>query len=1134
MGGGLRPPAVPLVACDPYFSIWSPADRLTDTRTVHWTGKPHRLTGLVRIDGSPYRFLGADPEDIPALPQTGLEVLPTRTLYTFRGPGIDLVLTWMTPALPDDLEVLARPVTYVDFRATATDARPHTVEVYLDASGEVAVDTPAQPVLGRIEQWDDLVAARIGSRDQAILERRGDDLRIDWGYLYLAAGQTPGLAVALGAPEVLRAAFLAGGAAASTAAAGGDPVPGGDLVGAIATAVRTDAERPGEAGFLLAYDDLYSIRYMGRNLRPYWRRNGWEAPDLLAASIRDHAELQQRCTAFDEELMNDLRRAGGEGYAQLCALAFRQCFAAGKFVADDNGQPLQFGKENHSNGCIATADVFYPMAPQFLLFGPTLTKAFLVPFMNYAASDRWAFPFAPHDLGTYPHAEGQRYGGGERDEKNQMPVEESGNLILLMAALARMEGHADFAGLYWPQLERWAAYLRSKGFDPENQLCTDDFAGHLAHNVNLSAKAICGLGAFAWLCELRGETALAAEYRTAAETFAERWVREAADGDHFRLAFDRPDTWSQKYNLVWDRILDLELFPEAVLRTEMAWYRKAQGPYGLPLDNRQAYTKLDWILWTATLTRDSDDFQALLAPVIRFLNETPDRVPMTDWYWTPNARRKGFTARPVVGGVFLRMLYDRATWRKYAKRERTHGHAWAPMPVPPRTRPLVPSSESAPAAWRYTTSTPPMDWTAPEFDAGAWAEGPGGFGTRGTPEAVVRTVWDRPEIWLRRTFELPQLPAQDLALRLHHDEDVEVFLNGMPVFRAVGYTTEYGTARLPDAARQACRQGRNVLAVHCRQTTGGQYIDVGIDTVLEEPPSGDRGLPLNGWLFAYFLGNGEDGLHLAWSADGMRWQVLGQGRSFLSPRVGGRLMRDPCLVRCPDGTFQMVWTTGWKGRDIGHASSKDLIHWSEQQAIPVMAHEPTAENCWAPEVFRDPETGEFLLYWSTTIPGRFPTQPDDHDHRLYGTTTRDFRTFTPTRLLFDPGYNIIDGTILPWRDRYVLIFKDERRQNPEMKNLRLAFASSPLGPWTGVTEPFTPPGLWVEGPSAIVLGDEAVVYFDCYRQGHYGAMASRDLTAWRDAAASLRMPLGARHGTIVSVPASVLRELLGARPPQGE
>jgi hypothetical protein len=363
---------------------------------------------------------------------------------------------------------------------------------------------------------------------------------------------------------------------------------------------------------------------------------------------------------FNDELMTDLRNAGGENYALLGALAYRQCFAAGKFVVDDNGQPLQFCKENHSNGCISTSDVFYPMSPQFLFFSPTLAKSFIVPFMNYAASDRWKFPFAPHDLGTYPQANGQVYGDGERGVNNQMPVEESGNLLCLFGAVAQMEGNAEFAGLYWKQLEQWAEYLKEKGSDPENQLCTDDFAGHLAHNVNLSAKAICGLGSFAKLCAMRGDQTKADEYFKLARECAARWVKEADDGDHFRLAFDRPDSWSQKYNLVWDRILRLNLFPAEVKQKEMDFYKKVQNRYGLPLDNRETYTKLDWITWTATLTQNRADFEALIAPVIAFLNATPDRSPMTDWYQTKTARKVGFTARPVVGGVFLEMLYNQA------------------------------------------------------------------------------------------------------------------------------------------------------------------------------------------------------------------------------------------------------------------------------------------------------------------------------------------------------------------------------------------------------------------------------------------------------------------------------------------
>ncbi len=784
----LRPPAVPLVACDPYFSIWSPADRLSDADTVHWTGKPHRLSSQVRIDGVAFRVMGAEPKETPALPQQKLTVWPTRTVYEFAGAGVALTLTFLTPSLPDDLDVLARPVTYLTWDVQAADGKKHDVEIQFAANGELAINDQKQAVEWSQVKVGGLAAWKAGSKEQPVLEKKGDDLRIDWGYFYMA----------------------------TEGAVGKEP---GTATWKLST--------PGSCRLILAYDDGYSIQYMRQNLRPYWRRHGWEAAELLAAAAKDYGALARRCAAFDAELMADLTKAGGEQYAALGALAFRQCFAAGKFVADANGQPMSFCKENHSNGCISTSDVFYPMSPQFLLFGPTLTKSFLVPFMDYAASERWRFPFAPHDLGTYPKANGQVYGGGERTEFNQMPVEESGNLLILFAAVAQMEGNADFAGRYWKQLETWADYLKAKGFDPENQLCTDDFAGHLAHNVNLSSKAICGLGAFGQLCALRGDAAKAAEYTQLAKGFARRWVDEAADGDHFRLAFDKPGTWSQKYNITWDRILGLGLFPDEVLRKEMDYYKRIQNQFGLPLDNRSLYTKLDWILWTATLTRNRGDFAALVAPVFRFLNETPDRSPMTDWYFTDSARKRGFTARPVVGGVFLQMLYDREVWRKWAGRERTHAANWAPIPRSPRLVTVVPTAETKSATWQYTTKTPGKNWFALGFQTTGWKEGLGGFGTEPTPGATVRTKWDTAEIWLRREIELPSGPVGDLMLLVHHDEDVEIYLNGVRAARSKGYLTSYEPFEIAGPALATLRPGRNLIAVHCLQTTGDQYVDVG-------------------------------------------------------------------------------------------------------------------------------------------------------------------------------------------------------------------------------------------------------------------------------------------------------------------
>jgi len=693
----LRPPAVPLVACDPYFSIWSAADKLTDVDTTHWSDvhnlpdKPdarrfNRILSQVSIDGKVFRVLGTQPSSAPALPQKSVAILPTRTICVFdnaaagAAPTVRLTLTFLTPALPDDVDILSRPVTYITYAFESLDAKPHAAAIQFTAAGDITVsDAAQQTVTGSTPKVPGLATLSLGAKDQRVLGRSGDRVGIDWGYLYLAADSTLATGALSTGLDYQNSFGTPNAATAKTGINGA--VPASQACATLRFAPFTiNAAAPATRTIILAYDDLYSIQYFGKNLRPYWRRNGWEAADLLTHSAADYESLRQRCETFDTQLLTDLAAAGGKNYADLCSLAYRQCFAAGKFVADANGQPLQFCKENTSNGCIGTSDVFYPMSPLFLLNGPTLAKSFIVPFMNYAASKRWPFPFAPHDLGQYPIANGQVYGGREQGLNNQMPVEESGNLLILFAAIAHMEGNANFADLYWPTLEKWADYLKQKGYDPENQLCTDDFAGHLAHNTNLSIKAIMGLGSFAKLCDMRGDKTKAAEYRALAQNFAQRWVKEADDGDHYRLAFDKPGTWSQKYNLVWDRILDLNLFPREVARKEMDFYLKTQNPHGLPLDNRKTYTKTDWTTWTATLTQNRADFDALIAPMIKFYNTSPQRVPMSDWYFTDTAEVKGFIARPVVGGVFIQMLHDKAAWSKYAALDQTKAANWAPLP----------------------------------------------------------------------------------------------------------------------------------------------------------------------------------------------------------------------------------------------------------------------------------------------------------------------------------------------------------------------------------------------------------------------------------------------------------------------
>ena len=284
------------------------------------------------------------------------------------------------------------------------------------------------------------------------------------------------------------------------------------------------------------------------------------------------------------------------------------------------------------------------------------------------------------------------------------------------------------------------------------------------------------------------------------------------------------------------------------------------------------------------------------------------------------------------------------------------------------------------------------------------------------------------------------------------------------------------------------------------------------------------------YLFAYFKNNGEDGLHLAHSRDGLKWQPLNNDKSYLTPQVGSqKLMRDPCILQGPDGVFHLVWTTGWEGRDIGIAHSKDLLNWSEQKTIPVMAHEPTAMNCWAPEIFYDAANRQYLIFWSTTIPGKFPETAGSagkgRNHRIYYVTTKDFTTYSPTAVFYDGGFNVIDATVVQDDQRFVVIVKDETELPVAKKHLRLATSDKAVGPFSTASAPFTKD--WVEGPTVLKRAGEWIVYYDEYRDHRYGAVKTRDWQTWQDIGAQLSFPNGARHGTVFAVPAKIVAGLQG-------
>lgn len=283
------------------------------------------------------------------------------------------------------------------------------------------------------------------------------------------------------------------------------------------------------------------------------------------------------------------------------------------------------------------------------------------------------------------------------------------------------------------------------------------------------------------------------------------------------------------------------------------------------------------------------------------------------------------------------------------------------------------------------------------------------------------------------------------------------------------------------------------------------------------------------YIFSYFKNNGEDGLHLAFSEDGYKWSALNNDSSILKPSAGNeKLMRDPCIVKGPDNRFHMVWTTGWNEKGIGYAHSDDLIHWSEQQYIEVMKHEPDARNCWAPEIFYDEPTKQYMIFWATTIEGRFPEtqskKENGYNHRIYYVTTSDFKEFSDTDILYDMDFNAIDATIIRHNDKYVMFLKDETIEPTPQKNIRLATSSNLTGGYSVPSPPITG-NYWAEGPTVLKTSTGWIVYFDKYKEKKMGAVFSKDLSVWTDISLKVKFPEGVRHGSVLKVSREILERL---------
>lgn len=632
----MRPPATPIINIDPYFSIWTEDSPLKNT--VHWTGKPNSMRGRVFVDGNEYHFLGQNnqawrgPRETKDMEIEDLQIDAYSTIIRYKNEFIRLIIHLTSPTLIEDLYYSSRPVAYCKASYEALDGKSHNVKVMFAASEELVLNTKGEGrAIAEQVNIPGVTAIRMGKGGQKVLWRSGDDIRIDWGYCYLGVK---------GEGMVGHTVF-------------------NDLY-----AITVEAELKNEALFLFGYDDISSIQYFGENLKAYWKKDGKTIEQAISEAANEYDELLVRCNEFSNRLKAVAIEKGNEKYAEMLLLSVRQIMAAHKLVVDNQGNNLYISKECYSNGCAATVDVTYPSAPIFLLYNTELLKGMLRPVMRYANSSEWCFDFAPHDVGQYPLVNGQVYGvkrnsdgKAEIDENRQMPVEECGNMIILFAAICDADNDVAFVKPYINEVKQWSKYLIKYGLDPKNQLCTDDFAGHLAHNVNLSIKAVMGIAAYSRILERLGEKEEAEKMMNTAREYGRVIMEKAKNSDgSYRLAYDKPETFSLKYNAVWDKLWGSDIFTEEFYNGEIERYKRELLPYGVPLDSRDYHTKSDWLLWVATFTDDKEDFALISDSVWLAYNTMRTRVPMTDFYYCDTSHMRNFRHRSVQGGLFIRLM----------------------------------------------------------------------------------------------------------------------------------------------------------------------------------------------------------------------------------------------------------------------------------------------------------------------------------------------------------------------------------------------------------------------------------------------------------------------------------------------
>lgn len=650
----IRPPAAALAVRSMYLSTWSPSNNLAGTWPMFWNGHTTALTGIVRVDGTAYVFCGAPNGGYPLATQTAFTLTSTRSTYVQTAGPVTLTVAFLSPVDPDNLQRQCVPLSYLTVDAASNDGGSHSVSVYLDISGEWAHGDTSQQLTWAEQTVGNQLVLTSQPANPTVLGEYGD--QASWGTVVWSTDNVAGTTWQTGADSVVRANGAAGSLPNTD-----DPnfraINNNWPVFAPNRALGSVGPSGAQAVFVLGHVRTPAVSYLGTSYNAWWSKywTGWQA--MLTWFRNDLPAASEVCAATDNQVNAWATEAVGGGavgdqYAAICALALRQAFAGTELI-NHNGTPWALLKEISSDGNVSTLDVIYPAFPAYLQLSPQYLQLLLAPIFDYVENHPYPKTWAPHDIGSgYPNATGHLNGSGEED----MPVEETANILIMTAALVqRLPAGAATAYVqaHYPILLQWAKYLVSALPDPGNQNQTDDFTGFIAHSSNLALKGIVGIAAMGQLAQLSGNTADATSYPATAKSYITTWLSSSQDGQHLRLAYDQPGTWSLKYNGFPDRLLNTNLVSPAVQAEEAAWYTSQAGGYGVLLDPRNDYTKADWEIWTAAFLQAQPAARNMLvADVYNFANVTANRVPLTDWYVVSSAAQRGFADRPVVGGLF--------------------------------------------------------------------------------------------------------------------------------------------------------------------------------------------------------------------------------------------------------------------------------------------------------------------------------------------------------------------------------------------------------------------------------------------------------------------------------------------------